>query len=76
MTFNEFMIWCNQRACDGCWSVGNVVACLDIISEVRRKPFWKRERYWKDHYEAVVIEQIVDPINQRIEEDKVYVSGK
>ena len=76
MTFNEFMVWCNQRACDGCWSIGTVVACLDIISDVRRKPFWKREKYWKKHYEAMVVEQIVNPINQRIEEDNAYVPGK
>lgn len=75
MTFKEFVAWCNQRACDGCWSIGTVVACLDVIAEVRRKPVWKREKYWKDHYEDMVVEQIVNPINQRIEE-VYHVSGK
>ena len=70
MTFKEFMDWCNRRACDGCWSLGHAVACLDIIKDVRSKPFWKREKYWKNHYENMVIEQIVNPINQRIEESE------
>lgn len=76
MTFKEFVEWCNMRACDGFWGLGHVVACIDIIEDVRSKPFWKREKYWKNHYENMVVEQIVNPINQRIEEDKVYGSGK
>ena len=77
MTFKKFVDWCNRRACDGRWSLGHVVACIDIIKDVRSKPFWKREKYWKEHYEIVVIEQIVNPINKRIEEeDRVYGSGK
>ena len=77
MTFKEFVDWCNNRACDGCWSLGTVVACIDIIREVRRKPFWKREKYWSEHYKEDVVEQIVNPINKRIEElERSYGTSK
>ena len=67
MTFKEFVEWCNIRACDGLWGLGHVVAAIDIIQDVRKKPFWKREKYWKEHYEADVISQIVEPVNKDIE---------
>lgn len=79
MIFKEFVDWCNDRACDGRWSLGAAVACCDILHEVNSQSFWnwKRESYWKEKYEEQVVEQIVNPINQRIEEeDKVHGSGK
>lgn len=65
MTFKEFMEWCNDRACDGFWSRREV---LDILDDVRKKLPWRREKYWKKRYESRVTQQIVIPINKRIEE--------
>lgn len=66
MTFKEFTAWCNERACDGRWGMLTAMACIDLMAEVRKIPFWKRERFWKSQYEKQVLEEIVEPINQRI----------
>ena len=66
MTFKEFTVWCNERACDGRWSMLTAMACIDLMAEIRKIPFWKRERFWKSQYEKQVLEEIVEPINQRI----------
>ena len=68
MTFKEFMKWCNDRACDGAWNLREVMEVLDIISDVRKKLPWRREKYWKKQYEFHVTQQIVIPTNKRIEE--------
>ena len=67
MTFKEFVEWCNMRACDGLWGLHHVVLAIDIIEDVRKKSFWKREKYWKEHYKEIAIAQIVDPVNRVIE---------
>ena len=66
MTFKEFTAWCNERACDGRWNMLTAMACIDLMAEIRKIPFWKRERFWKSQYEKQVLEEIVEPINQRI----------
>lgn len=68
MKFKEFVDWCNQRACDGCWGMITAMSCIEIIHEVRSKSFWRREKYWKDHYKQQVLSEIVNPINTKIEE--------
>lgn len=44
MKFKEFTNWCNERACDGCWGMLEAMACIDLIGEVKKVPFWKREK--------------------------------
>ena len=34
MTFKEFVEWCNDRACDGCWGMIESMVCMDIISSI------------------------------------------
>lgn len=67
MTFKEFVEWCNNRACDGCWGIIEAMACIDIISKIRKLPFWKRKKAWKEK-EQQVLDEIVNPINRKIEE--------
>lgn len=67
MTFKEFVIWCNERACDGCWGMNEATICIAIISEIKNKPFWKRKKEWKK-FEDEVVTKIVNPINKKIEE--------
>lgn len=66
MTFKEFDIWCNQRACDGCWGMLTAMVCIDLIGKMRKIPFWRREKVWREKYEQQVMEEIVNPINKRI----------
>ena len=68
MKFREFVSWCNQRAADGCWDVLEAMVCVDIIETVRKERFWRREKFWKENYADDVLEQIVNPIEKKIEE--------
>lgn len=68
MTFKEFEAWCNQRACDGCWGMLEAMTCIEILETVRKKRFWKREKFWQEEYASDVVEQIVNPIEKKIAE--------
>lgn len=47
MSYKQFVAWCNERACDGGWSVGTAIACIGIMDTIRPLPFWKREKAWQ-----------------------------
>lgn len=68
MKFREFVRWCNERARDGCWGMSAAITCIGIMHEVKEKPFWKREKYWKAEFEGYVLNQIVNPIEKMISE--------
>ena len=68
MKFKEFVKWCNERAADGCWGMIESMTCIWVLGEVRKEPFWRREKVWKDKYEKDVLEQIVDPTEEKIAE--------
>ena len=67
MKFKEFVSWANDRAADGFWSYQIAVVSLAIIDDVRKIPFWKRERVWRDKYEKDVLNDLVYPVNERID---------
>lgn len=67
MKFKEFVDWCNERACDGCWGMNTAMVCIDIMGDVKKQRFWRREKYWRENLEADVMEQIVNPTNALIE---------
>ena len=69
MTFKTFKDWCNQRACDGCWGMLEAMVCIDLIETVNKQPFWKQEKFWKQEYEQRVLDEVVNPINDRIGEE-------
>lgn len=67
MTFKDFVSWCNNRACDGCWSMEAAIYCADIVRSIERLPFWKRKKAWlkiKNEVES----KIVSPINAKIKQ--------
>lgn len=68
MKYKEFVEWCNQRACDGCWGMQTAIICSEIMKDVRKQPFWKREKYWRENCEKEVLEEIVNPLNQKRKE--------
>lgn len=47
MKYKEFVAWCNERACDGQWGLRMACACIDIMKQINKKPFWKREKAWQ-----------------------------
>lgn len=46
MTYKEFIAWCNERACDGCWDMETAIHCLNIITVMKSVPFWRRKKLW------------------------------
>lgn len=42
------------------------MVCIDLMAEIRKIPFWKRERVWREQYEKQVLTEIVEPLNQKI----------
>lgn len=65
MKFKEFVEWCNYRACDGCWGMNEAMICIALIQDIRKKPFWKRNKEWKK-MEDEIVTKIVEPINKKI----------
>lgn len=68
MKFKEFEKWCEERASDGCWGKEEALVCIDILRVVRKIPFWRRERYWKDNFKEFVANEIVYPIEKKMKE--------
>lgn len=67
MTYKEFNDWCNQRACDGCWSAETVLFCLEILKEVENQPFWKRSRKWEElNTKYSIQDNVINPINNKM----------
>lgn len=65
MTYKEFRAWCNDRACDGCWSITTAIFCRDIIKEIEAVPFWKKEKAWREVSEFIE-KEVVEVINEKI----------
>ena len=46
--------------------------CIDIIGEVEKIPFWRREKVWREKYEQEIMRDVVEPIEKKM----VEVYGK
>ena len=66
MKYKEFNDWCNQRACDGCWSADTAIYCIGVCETINSKPFWKREKVWREQYEEKIVRDIVKVINEKM----------
>lgn len=45
LTFFEFVSWCNNRACDGSWSLCMATTCIEVIKKVKKvKPLFGRKK--------------------------------
>ena len=76
MRFKKFVNWCNERACDGRWGMIEAMTCVSIIQEIRQEPFWRREKLWKTKYKKDVLEQIVWPIEDKIQQIKQFQNDR
>lgn len=72
MTYRQFRAWCNKRAADGCWSMKTAMFCINIVGDIEKIPFWRREKVWKEKYEEEIKRDIVEPIEKKM----VEVYGK
>lgn len=66
MKYKEFVNWCNDRACDGCWGMNTAKYCISIIMKIDSQPFWRRNKIWKKNFEQSVVENVVKPINKEM----------
>lgn len=66
MSFKEFRNWCLERACDSCWGSLEAMASMHVIDIIHAIPFWKRKKKWKELYEKRVLDEIVNPTNEKI----------
>lgn len=76
MKYKEFVDWCNQRACDGCWGMNTAICCMEIMKNINHEPFWKREKKWRKLYENTIVYGVVNPINKKMEENKSEIFNK
>lgn len=64
MTYKEFFKYCEERACDGRWSLNEASTCLAIIDKIEAikvKGFFKKKQTEKAKEEAW--QQIIRGIN-------------
>ena len=52
------------------WGMLEAIACINLINEIMKIQFWKREKIWKENYERQVLEEIINPIEKKLEEMK------
>lgn len=67
MTLNQFRAWCNQRACDGCWSENVALFCIELLRNMEKIAWWRRRKVWGE-ISVGVMASVVGPINRKIEE--------
>ena len=67
MKFKQFKQWCNERACDGRWGSHDALYCMNLIENMMKIPWWRRNKTWKK-IETRVLYAVVNPINQKIQE--------
>ena len=66
MKYKEFVKWCNQRACDGLWGMNTALCCIEVVNHIKKIPFWKRERVWKQTFESTILNELVCPTNELV----------
>lgn len=66
MTYKEFVSWCNERACDGCWDSSTAIYCIEVMTTIEALPFWKRKKEWLKVKDAIETD-IVSVINTKIQ---------
>ena len=71
MTYKEFKKWFKHyRAYKNgqfCGMFRNSIS-REIIESMNKYPFWRREKIWKEKYEKMVVENIVDTVENEVEE--------
>lgn len=67
MTWKQFRGWCNERACDGCWGYKEARICIQVLEHIQSLPFWRRKKTWET-VEQLMLEKIINPTNQKIQE--------
>lgn len=70
MKYKEFVKWCNERACDGCWGIRLAMDCICAMEDINKEFFWQREKTWQKHELYQSICQCISETNKKIEQYK------
>jgi len=70
MKYKEFKKWCNERAADSMWNILTAMKCIEVMRVVDKFWFWKRDKIWREYYEAFMLATFVKPTNDLIEQYK------
>lgn len=72
MTFREFDIWANERACDGQWGFQHIIATQAIYVIMNNTNIFNRKSVWKKQCEskAIKIVESVKSIAEQLKEQK------
>ena len=73
MKYKEFKKWCNERAADGMWAILTAMKCIEAMRVVDKCWFWKRDKIWREHYEAFMLATFVKPTNKFIEQYNKFI---
>lgn len=46
--------------------MNTAICCIEVVYHIKKIPFWKRERVWKQSFELEVLNVIVYPTNELI----------
>lgn len=57
VSFEEFDKWCNERACDGAWSLNDAINCAEAVRQVLKiKPLFGRKKAREKEWERIKVE--------------------
>lgn len=66
MKFKQFVRWCESHIESGDWyDVRQLLRYQQIIFEVKKRPLWKREEFWRDFYESKIVKEITKAENKK-----------
>ena len=69
MKYREFVLWCGERATDGCWDFETATLCIRIINVMQGIPFRKKRKAWREIQDSVEKATVL-PINKKIRDLK------
>jgi hypothetical protein len=59
MTYAEFKDWCNERACDGRWSLVTALACIEMMKKIDSvKGFFNRKKKQELAWQKLISETL------------------
>lgn len=64
MKFKTFTHWCDREIVSNNYSTVDqlkfLIECQKAIFTIKQRPFWKREAFWRNYYEPMMVKRISD----------------
>lgn len=72
MKYAEFSEWCNERACDGYWSMNLAMQCIAFQDKLNALPRIKREKEFQEIVKETNLVEVINRVNERCGIEKRY----